>query len=81
MIEKNLEIYDPAIEIEKMEKYDVVRKVTEQQQEKYVSPKVEMKTVRRRDEQVFFNLFEGFPDTVQDTQVGANAYSSYTVML
>ena len=68
-----------------MEKFDNVRKVTElfhpSQQEKYVSPKVEMKTVRIRDEQVFFNLFEGFPDTVQDTQVGANAYFSYIVML
>ena len=68
-------------EIEKIVKYDDVRKVTEQQQEKYVSPKVEMKTVQSRDEQVFFNLFEGFPDTVQDTQVGANAYFSYIVML
>ena len=88
LIEKkdNLDHYDPAIEkMEKIEKSDDVRKRTDlfqlSQQEKYSSPKVEMKTVKRKNDQVFFNLFRGFPDTIQDTQVVAKPYFSYIVML
>ena len=43
--------------------------------------KVEMKTVQRKDEQVFFNFFHGFPDTIEDAKVGAKPYFSYIVML
>ena len=86
LIEKkdNLDNYVAAIDIEKIEKLDNMRKGTEifpqSQQEKYSTPKVEMKTVQRKDDQEFSNLFQGFPDTVQDTQVGAKPYFSYTVM-
>ena len=76
----NLDHYDAPIEIEKIEKSDDVRKGTElfqpSQQEK-----VEMETVQRKDEQVFFNFFQGFPDTIEDTKIGAKPYFSYIVML
>jgi uncharacterized protein YutE (UPF0331/DUF86 family) len=73
----NLDHHDAPIEIETS---DDVRKGTElfqpSQQEK-----VEMETVQRKDEQVFFNFFQGFPDTLEDTKIGAKPYFSYIVML
>ena len=85
LIEKkdNLDHYDVAIEKkEKIEKSGDVRKRIDlfqsSKQEEYFSPKVEMETVQRKDDKVFFNLF---PGTIEDTQVVANPYFSYIVML
>ena len=40
-----------------------------------------IESVQRKDEQVFFNFFQGFPDTIEDTKIGAKPYFSYIVML
>ena len=68
----NLDHHDAPIEIETS---DDVRKGTELFQPS------QMETLQRKDEQVFFDFFQGFPDTIEDTKVGAKPYFSYIVIL
>ena len=84
LIEKNSKL-DNNKTASDIEKYENVKQGAElfqpSDQENKSIPKVEMKTAQVKDDKVFHNLFQGFPDTLQDAEVGATPYFSYIVML